>query len=554
MCSVMERLRFSFFWRVTVAILFSAWPLSAASVVITTPKPFKMHALCKFCDVLPSSCNNTGICSSECNITSTCEFRDELCVSVWHTDGENRTVETVCHDPSLPFHGVMLDDYNNTDCVMKQYKGLGPDYYMCSCTGEECNDRLIFTPPEIVNRPEVPEIPIILISLLPLLILAVLFLSLLYFFRLHHQQHLKAGTKSKCPGHDFCDTHAIMNDVDHHENNSAHANSLNHNMELLPIQLDGVVGKGRFAEVHRARLKQKPTSTSGANVPFQTVAVKIFPCEEYASWNSEKEIFSDAELRHENVLHFLTAEQRRVEGQYWLITAYHEKGNLQEYLRNHLLSWEQLHKLGGSLARGVAHLHSERTPCGRPKVAIAHRDLKSSNVLVKDDLTCCLCDFGLSLRLDSSMSIDELANSGQVGTARYMAPEVLESRINLENIESFKQTDVYSMALVLWEMTSRCTAIGEVKEYELPFGKLREHPCVDSMKDSVIRDRERPEIPSSWCKHPGIQVMCAIIDECWDQDPEARLTAHCVLERLNALQDLDHNQLSQSPEQKIQNV
>lgn len=47
-----------------------------------------------------------------------------------------------------------------------------------------------------------------------------------------------------------------------------------------------------------------------------------------------------------------------------------------------------------------------------------------------------------------------------MGTARYMAPEVLESRINLENIESFKQADVYSMALVLWEMISRCSAIG----------------------------------------------------------------------------------------------
>lgn len=48
----------------------------------------------------------------------------------------------------------------------------------------------------------------------------------------------------------------------------------------------------------------------------------------------------------------------------------------------------------------------------------------------------------------------------QVGTARYMAPEVLEARLNLENMESFKQTDIYSMALVLWEMTSRCEAIG----------------------------------------------------------------------------------------------
>lgn len=48
----------------------------------------------------------------------------------------------------------------------------------------------------------------------------------------------------------------------------------------------------------------------------------------------------------------------------------------------------------------------------------------------------------------------------QVGTARYMAPEVLESRVNLEDLEAFKQMDVYSMALVLWEMSSRCHAIG----------------------------------------------------------------------------------------------
>lgn len=60
-----------------------------------------------------------------------------------------------------------------------------------------------------------------------------------------------------------------------------------------------------------------------------------------------------------------------------------------------------------------------------------------------------------------------------MGTARYMAPEVLESRINLENIESFKQTDVYSMALVLWEITSRCNAIGgEYTNIEISLGNI----------------------------------------------------------------------------------
>ncbi|MGH0137695.1 UNVERIFIED_CONTAM: hypothetical protein FKN15_064539 [Acipenser sinensis] len=339
---------------------------------------------------------------------------------------------------------------------------------------------------------------------------------------------------------------AIMIDDDRSDISSTCANNINHNMELLPIELDMQVGKGRFAEVYKAKLKQ---STSEQ---FETVAVKIFPVEEYASWKNEKDIFSDINLKHENVLHFLTAEERKAEKQYWLITAYHSQGNLQEYLTKHIISWEDLWLLGGSLARGLAHLHSDHTPCGRPKVAIVHRDLKSSNILVKNDLTCCLCDFGLGLRLDPLLSVDDLANSGQVGTARYMAPEILESRMNLENTESFKQTDVYSMALVLWEMTSRCSAHGDVKDYEPPFGtKVREHPCIESMKDNVLRDRGRPEIPSSWLNHQGLQLVCAIIDECWDHDPEARLTAQCVAERFNEMEQMDKLSERSSSEEKI---
>ncbi|GCB63047.1 hypothetical protein scyTo_0013153 [Scyliorhinus torazame] len=139
-----------------------------------------------------------------------------------------------------------------------------------------------------------------------------------------------------------------------------------------------------------------------------------------------------------------------------------------------------------------------------------------------------------------------------VGTARYMAPEVLESRINLEDIEAFKQTDVYSMALVLWEIASRCTAVGEVKDYEPAFGsKVREHPCVESMKDVVLRDRGRPEIPNSWLNHQLVQQVCEIIVECWDHDPEARLTAQCVVERFNDLEQMEKLSGRSCSEEKI---
>uniref|UniRef100_A0AAY4E8Q7 Serine/threonine-protein kinase receptor n=1 Tax=Denticeps clupeoides TaxID=299321 RepID=A0AAY4E8Q7_9TELE len=512
--------------------------------------PFSLKRLCKFCDVETSQCNGTGVCTSNCSITSICPENEDVCVAVWRKNDSNHTVETICHDPSKPLYGFQLDDYNSTTCTMKEKKVAGGVFYICSCTNDECNDKLTFSQ---IQGPTMKSTvaSVILVSLLPLLVLAGLVIATFYWYRIYRRRKLNEWETRKPPKHKSplgcSDDCAIMMDDDRSDSSSTHANKLNHNTEPLPIELDLQVGKGRFAEVYKAKLKQSQSEQ------FETVAVKIFPYEEYASWKNEKDIFSDIDLKHENILHFLTGEERKTERQYWLITAYHPRGNLQEYLTCHIISWEDLRLLGSSLARGVAHLHSDHTTCGRPKVPIVHRDIKSSNILVKHDLTCCLCDFGLGLRLDNSLSVDDLANSGQVGTARYMAPEVLESRINLENIESFKQTDVYSMALVLWEITSRCNAIGEVKDYEPPFGsKVREHPCVESMKDNVLRDRGRPEIPTSWSNHQGVAVVCTTINECWDHDPEARLTAQCVAERFSELEE-EPDKLStrSSSEEKI---
>ncbi|KAM5233805.1 TGF-beta receptor type-2 [Hipposideros larvatus] len=512
----------------------------------------KFPQLCKFCDVRSSTCDNQKSCMSNCSITSICENPHEVCVAVWRKNDENITLETVCHDPKLVYHGFVLEDAASPKCIMKEKKVNGETFFMCSCSTDECNDIIIFSEEYSPNNPDLLLVifQVTGISLLPPLGIAIAVIITFYCYRVHRKQKLTPSWETSKPRKlmEFSEQLAIILEDDRSDISSTCANNINHNTELLPIELDTLVGKGRFAEVYKAKLKQNTSEQ------FETVAVKIFPYEEYASWKMEKDIFSDINLKHENILQFLTAEERKTElgKQYWLITAFHAKGNLQEYLTRHVISWEDLRKLGSSLARGIAHLHSDHTLCGRPKMPIVHRDLKSSNILVKNDLTCCLCDFGLSLRLDPTLSVDDLANSGQVGTARYMAPEVLESRMNLENVESFKQTDVYSMALVLWEMTSRCNAVGEVKDYEPPFGsKVREHPCVESMKDNVLRDRGRPEIPSSWLNHQGIQMVCETLTECWDHDPEARLTAQCVAERFSELEHLDRLSGRSCSEEKI---
>uniref|UniRef100_A0A665TCF4 Serine/threonine-protein kinase receptor n=1 Tax=Echeneis naucrates TaxID=173247 RepID=A0A665TCF4_ECHNA len=438
---------------------------------------------------------------------------------------DTMTVHTMCHHPSLPLEGVdpaLLLNFTSRECHMTPQPAEEGTMMVCGCHGEhECNDRLIF------NKGSKDVIPVVVVSLVPPILVALVASAAFYFYRTRRPD--KPGPPARP------DCNDIISDVTGWQGQQA---------EPLPIKLEVLVGKGRFAEVWRARLLQ---GVRGGVNSYETVAVKVFPAVEYASWRNECSIFSDPKLEHDNVVQFLAAEERgppdHAHRKYWLVLAYHSLGNLQDFLTANILSWEELVAMAGSIAKGLAHLHSDITPCGLPKVPVAHRDLKSSNIVVKSRKECALCDFGLALRLDLSLTVDDYANSGQVGTARYMAPEVLESRVNLEDLEAFKQMDVYSMALVLWEMASRCHAIGKVEGYEPAFGsKVCEQPCVDSMRDLVLRDRGRPDIPTAWTQHQGMNVFCSTITECWDHDPEARLTAHCVVERFSALQQEDRDQ------------
>jgi serine/threonine protein kinase len=71
--------------------------------------------------------------------------------------------------------------------------------------------------------------------------------------------------------------------------------------------------------------------------------------------------------------------------QLWLVTDYHRNGSLCDYLTNvKELNINSMLSMATSIASGLAHLHMEvRGTQGKP--AIAHRDLKSRNILVKND-------------------------------------------------------------------------------------------------------------------------------------------------------------------------
>ena len=75
----------------------------------------------------------------------------------------------------------------------------------------------------------------------------------------------------------------------------------------------------------------------------------------------------------------------------------------------------QLLSIALSVSRGLAFLHEDGPllASGGRKPAVAHRDIKSKNVLVKADLTACIADFGLAICFEAGKSVGDV--HGQVG-------------------------------------------------------------------------------------------------------------------------------------------
>ncbi|XP_047991970.1 bone morphogenetic protein receptor type-1B isoform X1 [Leguminivora glycinivorella] len=284
------------------------------------------------------------------------------------------------------------------------------------------------------------------------------------------------------------------------------------------IQMVESIGKGRYGEVWLARWRG------------ERVAVKVFFTTEEASWFRETEIYQTVLMRHENVLGFIAADIKGTGSwtQMLLITDYHERGSLHDYLQTAVLDPPALLAMAYSVVAGLAHLHMDIFGT-KGKPAIAHRDIKSKNILVKRNGQCAIADFGLAVRFVAERDEVDIAPNTRVGTRRYMAPEVLAETLQVTDFEAFKMADMYSLGLVLWEMCRRCGAGGgaqHVESYALPYHDVvPADPSFDDMHAVVVVQRMRPPVPARWARHPALAALAALMAECWHHNPPVRLTA-----------------------------
>ncbi|XP_044612209.1 anti-Muellerian hormone type-2 receptor isoform X6 [Equus asinus] len=225
------------------------------------------------------------------------------------------------------------------------------------------------------------------------------------------------------------------------------------------------------------------------------------------------------------------------------------QGSLCHYLTQHTSDWGSSLRMALSLAQGLAFLHEERWQDGQYKPGIAHRDLSSQNVLIREDGSCAIGDLGLALVLPGLTQPPAWAPTQpqgpaaimEAGTQRYMAPELLDKTLDLQDWGmALRRADVYSLALLLWEILSRCLDLrpdSRPPPFQLAYeAELGSTPTTCELWTLAVEERRRPYIPSTWhCFATDPGGLRELLEDCWDADPEARLTAECVQQRLAAL-------------------
>ncbi|MED6216468.1 hypothetical protein PIB30_008168 [Stylosanthes scabra] len=172
------------------------------------------------------------------------------------------------------------------------------------------------------------------------------------------------------------------------------------------------------------------------------VAVKVIKREDH---HGDREFLAEVEmlsrLHHRNLVKLIgicTEESVRC-----LIYELVPNGSVESHLHgidreNSSLGWSARMKIALGAARGLAYLHEDSSP------RVIHRDFKSSNILLEDDFTPKVSDFGLARTATDENN--RHISTRVMGTFGYVAPEYAMTGHLLV------KSDVYSYGVVLLEL------------------------------------------------------------------------------------------------------
>lgn len=275
------------------------------------------------------------------------------------------------------------------------------------------------------------------------------------------------------------------------------------------------LGEGHFGKVELCRYDPRGDKTG------ELVAVKSLKPEtrEQQSTNLSREIEILKALYHENIVKYKGICQEEGGQAYKLIMEYVPLGSLKEYLPRHkkVTSLNTLLNYSMQICKGMEYLGSKN---------YIHRDLAARNVLVENEKTVKIGDFGLTKSIKDNEGYYKVKDENESPVFWY-APECLTQ------CKFYLASDVWSFGVTMYELITYCdNTKNPMTCFMEMIGRTQGQMTVMRLV-RVLTEGKRLPCPDG-CPKPVYELM----RRCWEQTPEKRITFTALIKELNNMQQL----------------
>lgn len=217
------------------------------------------------------------------------------------------------------------------------------------------------------------------------------------------------------------------------------------------------IGGGGMSNVYKAKCK----------VLNRFVAIKILRDELTQDPDFidkfKQESLSAASLTHPNIVNIYDTGIE--DGIYYIVMELVRGETLKNYIkRNDKLSEQETVKISRQVAEALKHAHTNN---------IVHRDIKPHNILITEDGTAKVTDFGIA-RASTSSTINNTSNV--IGSVHYFSPEQARGGYVDE------KSDIYSLGIVMYEMITGVLPFDADNHISVAMKQIQEKPVLPSKK------------------------------------------------------------------------